>query len=1267
MRALPWVGSALCALIGCSNVVGPEGAEHDVAAAIEARHGEPSPEVLVPPDAEEATAEAPVRLGLSPDAPGEARAPLDAPARELERRIPAEAVIGSAVPSVRDRVALERAIAADDARYLPRQDGAGPVLVGPAGRARLLASFDASGAEVAIGEHEVRIRAAALGRPEAMRALATASAPAIEGPEVRTTRASGVVEWWRSLPSGLEHGVTIAERLPGTGELAIDLAFDGALRARELSPTSIELVDSAGARVATYSDLLVLDASGVELPARMAVAGPGVRITVDDESATYPLVVDPTLGVFLEGTVSSFAGSIALDATGARIVAGGGDTSSAVVYVRSGTTWALERSFSITGSRSVAIDGAGSRVLLGRPSTNEVRVFTRSGTTWTEAAPLLPPVAVTGSTRNFGAAVALSADGARAFVGAPGDAGLLSAGRVHVFLTSGALEQTLSASGTFRNFGGSVAAAADGSRFIAGTYSSTGSGTGGAYVFLRSGSAWAEEANPSAGAVNSVALASDASRAAITINSGPVRVYLRSSTTWTLEQEFTTSSSFVALSGDGSRLLKTPGYTGSASLFVRSGTSWSGDNDVGCCGSHGAFASDGTRFAHGESIYRVGTPLAIGAACSIDANCASGHCVDGVCCATACGFGSTTDCQACSMALTGVANGTCAPLTAAAAATVVCRASAGPCDVEERCTGGSAACPGDARQPSTHVCRGPTSACDLPEYCSGTATTCPSPGPAAPAGTVCRASAGSCDPQELCDGTSYTCPADVLSPNGTSCGASATSCSTGGTCNGTSAMCQGGGPRPAGTICLPATPGNPCDVDDVCDGVTDACVPRFAPASTACGPAPSGACDLPDHCAGDSATCVPMFDAGTVCRPAAGACDIPEVCSGGSASCPPDTLLSAGVVCRDSAGDCDLAELCTGSAAACPPDAFRSSSVVCRAAVTPCDVAEQCPGSGATCPADAFAPSGTVCNGFLLGPCDAPDVCTGTSSLCPEVYRSDVVCRPAAGACDVAESCTGASASCPPDTLVAAGIECGGATGSSCSTPGTCSGTSATCPGASPLPAGTVCLPADPSSACDVDDVCDGVSDACQPAYRPAGHVCAESGGDVCDAPDVCAGTSADCVPTFLTDVVCRPALGVCDVEETCSGDAPSCPPDGVLAAGVSCRGSSVACDPEEVCDGVATSCPADVSDCADAGAEEDGGSGTDGGVVAIDGGRDAGSGRDASLADAELDGDAGLPPPAAGCACRAGRSSDAPLGLLLVALVLAVRSARRRRAGRNA
>src|SRR5262249_55195070 len=51
-----------------------------------------------------------------------------------------------------------------------------------------------------------------------------------------------------------------------------------------------------------------------------------------------------------------------------------------------------------------------------------------------------------------------------------------------------------------------------------------------------------------------------------------------------------------------------------------------------------------------------------GSACAADGDCEAHHCVDGVCCNTACGGGVAADCQACAHALTGQPDGTCAPV-----------------------------------------------------------------------------------------------------------------------------------------------------------------------------------------------------------------------------------------------------------------------------------------------------------------------------------------------------------------------------------------------------------------------------------------------------------------------------------------------------------------------------------------------------------------------------------------------------------------------------
>jgi MYXO-CTERM domain-containing protein len=108
-----------------------------------------------------------------------------------------------------------------------------------------------------------------------------------------------------------------------------------------------------------------------------------------------------------------------------------------------------------------------------------------------------------------------------------------------------------------------------------------------------------------------------------------------------------------------------------------------------------------------------------------------------------------------------------------APAGVLCRPEAGPCDVEEVCSGASAACPPDGF---------------------------------AAAGTVCRpAGLEACDPAEVCTGTDPACPDDAFLPDGAEC-------SDGMTCNGVERCVSG--------VCAPGTALD-CDDGDVC--TADAC------------------------------------------------------------------------------------------------------------------------------------------------------------------------------------------------------------------------------------------------------------------------------------------------------------------------------------------------------------------------------------------------------------------------------------------------------------
>src|SRR5438093_577621 len=109
-------------------------------------------------------------------------------------------------------------------------------------------------------------------------------------------------------------------------------------------------------------------------------------------------------------------------------------------------------------------------------------------------------------------------------------------------------------------------------------------------------------------------------------------------------------------------------------------------------------------------ILLAGT-IGLASARGAGAACGDGTLDSGEQCDLGAGNGSTTSC--------------CTTLCEFRAAGLVCRSSAGPCDVTETCTGADGNCPADAFQPSNFQCRPETGACDVAETCSGSGPACP--------------------------------------------------------------------------------------------------------------------------------------------------------------------------------------------------------------------------------------------------------------------------------------------------------------------------------------------------------------------------------------------------------------------------------------------------------------------------------------------------------------------------------------------------------------
>ncbi|HWH11610.1 MAG TPA: Ig-like domain repeat protein, partial [Solirubrobacteraceae bacterium] len=317
----------------------------------------------------------------------------------------------------------------------------------------------------------------------------------------------------------------------------------------------------------------------------------------------------------------SFGHSVALSADGSTALIGGpsdnGGAGAAWVFTRSGTVWSEQQKIATPTDKigvpafgfSVALSADGGTALVGgfeeKSDAGAAWVFTRSGTTWTEQQKIAAPGDETGGQAAFGWAVALSSDGSTGLIGGPQDSG--DAGAAWVFARSGTAwteQQKIAkpgdATASLPDFGTSVALSADGSTALIGGPNDSG---GAAWVFTRSGTAWAEQqriATPTdetGGPAQfgfSVALSADGSSALIggsndTGLPGAAWVFTRSGTTWTEQQKIsgpadetpgeTQFGLSVALSADGSTALiggpDDDSFAGAAWAFTRSGSTWS--------------------------------------------------------------------------------------------------------------------------------------------------------------------------------------------------------------------------------------------------------------------------------------------------------------------------------------------------------------------------------------------------------------------------------------------------------------------------------------------------------------------------------------------------------------------------------------------------------------------------------------------------------------------------------------------------------------------
>ncbi len=227
--------------------------------------------------------------------------------------------------------------------------------------------------------------------------------------------------------------------------LSFLLATRGTLHPRvSADALGVLFKDDSGATVISYSGLKVWDADGKVLASHFAPAEGGVRLLVEECGARYPLTIDPIAqqaylkpaAVGTSQVNDKFGSSVAVSGDTVVVGAPGEDSST-------------------TGVDSTPIDAAN--------ASGAAYVFVRSAGVWTQQAYLKPAaVGTSQAVDGFGVSVAVSGD--TVVVGAPGEDSS----------TTG-VDSTPNDSGIFQN----------GQFYF---------DSGAAYVFVRSGTNWTQQA-----------------------------------------------------------------------------------------------------------------------------------------------------------------------------------------------------------------------------------------------------------------------------------------------------------------------------------------------------------------------------------------------------------------------------------------------------------------------------------------------------------------------------------------------------------------------------------------------------------------------------------------------------------------------------------------------------------------------------------------------------------------------------------------------------
>jgi hypothetical protein len=320
-------------------------------------------------------------------------------------------------------------------------------------------AFGESGMQLSSANWHFGLRLSAWGRDGA---LQSANEPtlAAKGEKVTYAWAASLTEWYINDWRGIEQGFELAEAPSGTrGSLVLEIALDTNLTPSRSSDGLALAFNQAGQAVLRYANLLVSDAAGRSLPARLELANANtIRLIVDDSTAQYPITIDPLIASLQANTLAPdgaafdrLGGSVALD--GDTLVIGaaqadvGMNLDQGAVYIfqrDAANSWSLVRKLTAPDGAAYDEFGAslalsGDTLLVGAPCANTCRgtvyVFSRNeggNNQWGQSARL---AAADGAAyERFGASVAL--DGITALVGVPMQADARGAAYIFSFVNN---------------------------------------------------------------------------------------------------------------------------------------------------------------------------------------------------------------------------------------------------------------------------------------------------------------------------------------------------------------------------------------------------------------------------------------------------------------------------------------------------------------------------------------------------------------------------------------------------------------------------------------------------------------------------------------------------------------------------------------------------------------------------------------------------------------------------------------------------------------